>query len=756
LPLGLRCRDALPDRVRLRIEQNLSDNAARWLRVRSAYLEASSVLGARGLDFAVLKGFSMCPQFVESPELRAQYDIDLLFRPEDVLRARDAVAAIGYEPLRGFDRFPLDHLPTMIRKTGWEWRGDYFDPEIPVSLELHFRLWDENTEAFHIDTSQFWERRERRQLQDVSFTALHGLDALAYACLHLLRHLLRGDLRPSHVYELARFLHASADDTGLWKEWLSLHDGPLRNLQAICFALAHGWFECRMAPAARDQVSGLPEPMAAWLAEFGHSPLLGLFHPNKDELWLHLALLSSPSAKAAVLRRRLLPGRLPGPVDAVHIPDREITTRRRIQKQWRYASYLARRVLHHARALLPVLLGGVRWQMRSAGLGRDFWWFFAAASFFNVGLFIFFLLYNLYLLQTGFREGFIGLVSSALTAGSVAGSLGAAFALSRWGLRRTLLACLVVVSGASAGRAVLTTEPLLLGLAFLSGCATATWAVALSPAVAHLTTERSRPLAFSFVFASGIGLGVAGGVLGGRMPGWLAPITGSQLNAYRAALLIGCAIVLLATWPISKLRPANAPGEQKGRGKPGANLALFLIAIAVWHLGTGAFNPFFNTFFARMQMPVSRIGLLFSASQLAQTAAVLLAPLALRKLGLLRGVAAMQLATAAALSLLALTSSAGGAAFLYAAYMSVQYMSEPGMYSYLMDSTPPAGRNTASSLNFVVAFSAQALAAAVAGAAIVKTGYPTVIGAAAILCAIAALLFRFLVPTPSPQTRSDP
>ena len=39
-----------------------------------------------------------------------------------------------------------------------------------------------------------------------------------------------------------------------------------------------------------------------------------------------------------------------------------------------------------------------------------------------------------------------------------------------------------------------------------------------------------------------------------------------------------------------------------------------LIALAVWHLGTGTFNPFFNAFFVRMHVGIERIGLLFSGS----------------------------------------------------------------------------------------------------------------------------------------------
>ena len=70
------------------------------------------------------------------------------------------------------------------------------------------------------------------------------------------------------------------------------------------------------------------------------------------------------------------------------------------------------------------------------------------------GLFIFFLLYNLYLLQLGFREDFLGLVASAMTGGSIAGSLLAALAIRRFGLRNTLAGCFVSVACIAALRSL--------------------------------------------------------------------------------------------------------------------------------------------------------------------------------------------------------------------------------------------------------------------------------------------------------------
>ena len=49
---------------------------------------------------------------------------------------------VGYEAVKEIAHNGSDHLPVMIRKTGWTWRGDYYDPEMPPSVELHFRFWN--------------------------------------------------------------------------------------------------------------------------------------------------------------------------------------------------------------------------------------------------------------------------------------------------------------------------------------------------------------------------------------------------------------------------------------------------------------------------------------------------------------------------------------------------------------------------------------------------------------------------------------
>jgi hypothetical protein len=251
----------------------------------------------------------------------------------------------------------------MVRKTGWEWRGDYFDLEMPPVVELHFRLWDEATERFAVaGLDQFWERRGRQQVGDDTIAALHPADQFAFSALHALRHLLRGNLRALHVYEIAYFLHQRHADPIFWENWRELHVPELRKLQSLTCCLARKWFGCELPPAVAAEINALRPEIRAWFESYGACAVESNFHASKDELWLHLALLSSPSDRLAVLRRRMIPLTLPGRVESAFVPESQRTVARRVRGALQYAAAVASRVLYHARSCVAVLVSGVRWR----------------------------------------------------------------------------------------------------------------------------------------------------------------------------------------------------------------------------------------------------------------------------------------------------------------------------------------------------------------------------------------------------------
>jgi predicted MFS family arabinose efflux permease len=742
LPLRQVCGDDLPTWVREQIDQYTADNTERFSRIRKDYVEIAAVLREAGAEHLVLKGFAQWPASMHSPRFRTQSDIDLFCPSESIFRAHDALRTLGYQQVEAHEHQAQasDHLFDMVRQTDWQWRGRPFDPENPISIELHFRFW--NQPLLRLDPAgleQFWPRRVERQLEDFSCPALNAVDSLAYSTLHLLRHLLLTGVLPYHVYELSWFLHTSADNEPFWKEWRESHHDSLRSLEAVCFRLARDWFACRLSREAEREIESLPTPVQHWFEGYGNSPLADVIRPNKDGLWLHLSLLGSFSDKRSVFCRRLFPTPLP-PAEAV--------TRWPLRTYRKFFREVISRVCYHLRLLPPTLWQGFRWWWSAKGLGRQFWTFYAASFCFDFGMFIFFFLYNLYLLDCGYTEKFIGQVTGANALGGIAGTIPAGLMAQRFGLRNTMLTCFVLVSLVSALRSVFVWQVPQICLSFLAGAVTTIFAVCISPALAQLTNEQNRPFGFSIVFSFGIGDGILGSLFGGHLPGWLARIEPMATPAHlkRSALLIASGITAFALWPTSRLRFTQTPAPERKFYRFNPFLRRFLPAIAVWALATGAFSPFANVYFSQhLRMPVERISAVFSASQFSQVVAILAAPLIFRKFGLVAGIMYMQIATAVALGCLSVVPGATTAALVYVGFMAFQWMSEPGMYSLLMSEVAPSERSGASAMNFLVISVAQAVAAFASGNAFTRFGYPAVIGVTAGVALLAAVLFRLLL-----------
>jgi MFS family permease len=738
-------RPSLPNWLREQMDRNIARNAERLSRLLAALIEVSARLEAQRLDYLLLKGFSQQHGYVRYPRLRMHYDNDLFAPPETLESAYHAIRSLGYEPMEDSDQ-PADHLSPLIRKTGWIWAGDPFDPEIPPSFELHFRFWDYNTERIPATgVEQFWSRR----VKENGLPMLHPADRLAYAALHLLRHLFRGSLRAGHVHQIAYFLETKADDDRFWNTWHELHPDPLRRLEAVSFRLAAEWFGCGLAPIAREQIEKLDGSIPLWFEKYSTAPARSWFQPNKDELFLHLAMLESARDRRRVLIRKVFPSALPGPRGAVHVPDEQITVGLRWRQRVEYAAYVVKRAMYHARSLPVVMWRLCQWKTRVSGLEAPFWWFILSQSLFTIGFFLFYLLYNLYLLDRGYRENAIGWITSAVTAGGVAGMLPAASVVRRVGLKTALQIALLATPLVFALRCVLPGMPALLTSAFAGGACFSLFAVCMSPGVAALTTERARPAAFTILTSSGIGLGILSGLIGARIPGWFlqAGIASDAMHAKQIAMLAACGFASLGFWPMVRLRMESAAPEPDSSRYPLNSFMLrFLIATGLVAFALGAFDPFFNAYLStQFRMPVARIGMVFSFAQGLQVAGVLFSPLLLRRFGLVRGVASMQFASALSLAALATGPVAAMAAIFYALHTCFMYMDDPGIYTLLMNKVSPGERSAASALQLLVAFGSNALAVSIAGSVITRYGYPTMLtGAALAGLAASALFWRLL------------
>jgi MFS family permease len=366
--------------------------------------------------------------------------------------------------------------------------------------------------------------------------------------------------------------------------------------------------------------------------------------------------------------------------------------------------------------------------------------------FFDLGLSAYFFLFNLFLTHRGYAESRIGVLTSVMAIGNLAGAIPASKLIQRLGLRRALQACILLAPAILCLRSLLTTYLWQLILAVLTGMALSLWAVCVSPGIAASTNEQERPLGFSLFFSIGIGVGALGAPIAGILPGLFAahsPATGTLSEQY--TLIACCCIAILGILPIMALEPMIPPVSSAQRPLFSLSLWRFLLAVGLWGVIPGAFLPFAAIFFANyLRTPLPQVGTIFSFAQLAQVTAVLCAPLLIRRCGIRASIVSAQSIAAACLVLLAFSGHPWVASSFYITLTAAHWMNEPGLYSMLMGMVPEEHRGGASaSMSFTLSCT-QLTAATIAGWAFKHFGYPPTLCVISGIALIAACMFASL------------
>ena len=328
----------------------------RFERIKRKLYEIADAFDRAGLPFVMLKGLSHSPALTPHAALRAQGDIDLWLPGDSAYKGWNILAGLGYVPVV---KSESRHLPPLTRISNWKWRGDLFDPDMPISVELHHELWSEAAE--HIPApglEQFWHRAELRDFDGHLIKVLCDQDLIAFAALHLLLHLLHGELPLQRAWELARFLDTHADDGAFWHSWRNFHPLALRQLQVCMFHLLIRWFNTKGWNNFHNELQALPPMIRNWLRTYSFAPIEREWKANKSELWLHLSLICEWRKQLSVFLRRLLPLALPLFTDQARPATSKAS---RIAAVIRQLPMLFSRLLRHTRTFLPTLLGGVRW-----------------------------------------------------------------------------------------------------------------------------------------------------------------------------------------------------------------------------------------------------------------------------------------------------------------------------------------------------------------------------------------------------------
>jgi hypothetical protein len=335
----------LPGWFQDEVSARISKTFHRRRALIETYRDASQALQQAGIGFVLVKGFTHELDADLEPGLRVQGDIDLLCSPQDLDRAQNELRSQGFE-FHGSAELSDNHRRPLLKPHNWHWSGDYFDATQPVPVELHHTIWSSQRDRLPTPGMEsFWDRRESMTIEGSDIPVFCDIDRLAIAALHVLRHVLRNDVRLGHVWELDRMLRHRAPDAAFWVRWRNLHPAPLRALEVIAFQFACLWFNGEMPATPRQDWNAQPSAVHKWFQHSAFSPLENLTRPNKDVLWLHLALLPRFADRWAVARRRLLP---------LHVPHRGEAIGSS------YVSHVASRSRYHALTLARLLWAGAR------------------------------------------------------------------------------------------------------------------------------------------------------------------------------------------------------------------------------------------------------------------------------------------------------------------------------------------------------------------------------------------------------------
>ncbi|MCC6651077.1 MAG: MFS transporter, partial [Candidatus Eisenbacteria bacterium] len=200
-------------------------------------------------------------------------------------------------------------------------------------------------------------------------------------------------------------------------------------------------------------------------------------------------------------------------------------------------------------------------------------------------------LFNLYLVEAGYPESFVGRAISVNAIGLAVAALPAGFLAERWGRRKSLVLGAVLEGIGHVLRASTAHGATILATGFIVGVGQAFFQIAAAPFLSEHSTPRERTHLFSTFFAAALIAGVIGSAFGGVLPKAVQmvwPHT-TLFVAYRITLLAAAALAMFSLVPLFRMgRLDEKPlDHEEAKVTPQQARHLFPIALNALLIGMG-------------------------------------------------------------------------------------------------------------------------------------------------------------------------
>jgi len=325
------------------------------LRVHDMVEEAkriNSVFLSYGVTAALLKGFSLAPDFCADLLLRHQVDFDFLVAPEDTRAAAQALSACGYSAAyineAGESSFltPLRHIPSR--------KDDLYGLQRQRQVDLHVSLW-EPTPWLPVETPKdCLEQSEMHEIFGFKYRSLSLEDKFLLQVLHAFRHAVRPWIRVSWLLEISRCMDLHRENESLWNRVIARAGNAdlIRPIFAFILGLVQRLFQTPI-PASLCCWTAKAETarLRAWLEHFGFAWAVSDWPGSINNAFLAGDFIHDAKLRRQYWRSRLVPKKVNTTLGSVVTYSRT----RALQFQAARIRYIAQRALAHLRdvAALP-------------------------------------------------------------------------------------------------------------------------------------------------------------------------------------------------------------------------------------------------------------------------------------------------------------------------------------------------------------------------------------------------------------------
>ncbi|MBU1320250.1 MAG: MFS transporter [candidate division Zixibacteria bacterium] len=378
--------------------------------------------------------------------------------------------------------------------------------------------------------------------------------------------------------------------------------------------------------------------------------------------------------------------------------------------------------------------------------------FLLGSFFINMLFSVFYLIFNLYLRELGFSESVIGRILSATAIGSMVAAIPAAILISKYTIKRMLLASTVVLAASFYLMVTLTSTVSIMAAAFLMGAFMSFSRVASAPLIMRNSTQKERTYVFSLNFANWMFAGIIGSFAGGYAQKWYSVTYGAGPGSYRFVLYCGIAICLLALIPYAMMK-ARPPAKEERKFVLDRRLLkekgglLFKLSFPFFLVGAGAglIIPFLNLYFRDVfDMSTETIGTYYAIVQATMIIGVMAGPVLSKRFGMVRTLVVSELASIPFMLIMAFSGNTQLVVISFLCRGALMNMGQPIGTNFTMEMVSEDVHALANSFGMLAWTSSWAVSTQLGGWVIEGYGYtPSFIITICFYLASAALYYHY-------------